>query len=510
MESNSSKNNNNIDVFKNNRRNNENIDNRELIHQMNILRKEIAFLTKMMVSLANDEGLKIKRIKKIERDIIELRKENKNLRKRLNNKNNKENDSKGIFSKDKIIRDLNSDIIVQIEPIEFGEKNSDSNMNTLNPFDKIFDMLFKKNKDNKKDNKTDETETIEENETIDDNVKVEDMDINIKCLDDLIKLGELYVEKKGDMNITTEHKPKKYTNLYELNGKYYPINLETINKLSVPLQNLKSMIGLEKVKNSILDMILYYIQNFEKSNKNMLHTVIEGPPGVGKTELGRIIAQIYASMGVIKSDKFKVVRRTDLIGEYVGHTAHKTQRVIDEANGGVLFIDEAYSLGSNEGKDSFSKECIDTINQNLSEQKKNLIVIIAGYPNELEKCFFSFNPGLGRRFPFRYNIEGYNETELKDIFLKKVKDMKWNIDDNIEKEFIQDFFKTNLSKFCNYGGDIENLITMCKFCHSRRVIGKHPKYKRILNSVDITNGMNKFMEMKKSKQMDYYFRNMYL
>ena len=270
------------------------------------------------------------------------------------------------------------------------------------------------------------------------------------------------------------------------------------------------MIGLEKVKNSILDMILYYIQNFEKSNKNMLHTVIEGPPGVGKTELGRIIAQIYASMGVIKSDKFKVVRRTDLIGEYVGHTAHKTQRVIDEANGGVLFIDEAYSLGSNEGKDSFSKECIDTINQNLSEQKKNLIVIIAGYPNELEKCFFSFNPGLGRRFPFRYNIEGYNETELKDIFLKKVKDMKWNIDDNIEKEFIQDFFKTNLSKFCNYGGDIENLITMCKFCHSRRVIGKHPKYKRILNSVDITNGMNKFMEMKKSKQMDYYFRNMYL
>ena len=89
----------------------------------------------------------------------------------------------------------------------------------------------------------------------------------------------------------------------------------------------------------------------------MLHTSIEGPPGVGKTKLGRILAHIYSALDIIPSKRFKRVRRTDLIGKYLGHTAHKTQEVINEAEGGVLFIDEAYSLGDNENRDSFSKEC---------------------------------------------------------------------------------------------------------------------------------------------------------
>merc|ERR1711991_1200935 len=110
------------------------------------------------------------------------------------------------------------------------------------------------------------------------------------------------------------------------------------------------------------------------NNDDMLHTVITGPPGVGKTELGRILGHIYKGMGVLKKGHLKIVKRSDLIGKYLGHTAAKTQDVIDECSGGVMFIDEAYSLCNKEGRDSFSKECIDTLNQNLTERRDFLCI----------------------------------------------------------------------------------------------------------------------------------------
>ena len=252
---------------------------------------------------------------------------------------------------------------------------------------------------------------------------------------DSTKLKDDDTEIADEYNKLLSKVDKKRSTFYELNGKKYSLNLKMLNELLPSLYKLQAMIGLESVKNSIIDMILYYLQNFERSNNSMLHTVIEGPPGVGKTELGKIFAEIYAGLGIIESNKVKVVRRTDLIGEYLGHTAHRTQEAIDEANGGVLFIDEAYALGNEEKRDSFAKECIDTLNQNLSENKKKFICIIAGYPDELDKCFFSYNPGLKRRFPFRYQIDSYSYEELMDIFLKKISDSRWKInDDDLPKD----------------------------------------------------------------------------
>ena len=193
-----------------------------------------------------------------------------------------------------------------------------------------------------------------------------------------------------------------------------------------------------------------------KNKYDMLHTIIEGPPGVGKTQLGKILAKIYLSLGIIQSNKFRIATRKDFIGEYLGHTAIKTQKVIDSCMGGVLFIDEAYSLGNGDSKkDTFSKECIDTLNQNLSENKGKFVCIIAGYKENLEHDFFSVNPGLQRRFPFRYSIEKYTSKELIEIFINKVSDIEWSLnEDCLQWLSKSNFIDDKMDKFKNFGGDI--------------------------------------------------------
>lgn len=310
-------------------------------------------------------------------------------------------------------------------------------------------------------------------------------------------------------NTKKETNGDKIRPYYKFNGKRYSIDIQKIINLIVPLQKLKRMIGMTKVKEHILDLILYYIQGFENSTKDMLHTSIEGPPGVGKTRLGRILAQIYSALGVIPSSRFKRVRRTDLIGKYLGHTAHKTQEVIDETEGGVLFIDEAYSLGSGEKDDIYSKECIDTINMNLTEKKKNLIVIIAGYTDQLDKSFFALNEGLKRRFPFRFQIDGYDEKELTDIFYSKIKKMRWKLHTELSKEYLNNFFKQEKDKFKNFGGDIETVLMNCKMIHAKRVLGKKYKYKKIITIEDLKKAFDKFVVNKKEEVINDSVKMMY-
>jgi SpoVK/Ycf46/Vps4 family AAA+-type ATPase len=291
--------------------------------------------------------------------------------------------------------------------------------------------------------------------------------ININKIDnikDLINLGEKY-------NCVS-------------NKEYNGINLRILNNLIEPLSELDKMIGLEEIKNKLINQILYICRGYNSipcndcidcnlqiqccsNSKEMLHTVITGSPGVGKTEFAKILAKIYARCGFVKNDKLIEVSRKDLISGYLGRTAKKTMKVFKKAKNGVLFIDEAYALGNTGDQDTYSKECIDIINKNLSENR-DTILIIAGYKKEIDECFFRVNPGLQRRFPFIYNIEGYSGEELFKILELKIKNNNWIIFDK-DYDKIKNHIIKNKNKFNNNAGDMETLLLKAMIKNSRNI-----------------------------------------
>jgi SpoVK/Ycf46/Vps4 family AAA+-type ATPase len=300
------------------------------------------------------------------------------------------------------------------------------------------------------------------------------IDVEINSIDDLLSLIDKY---KIEPNIK------------------YNINMRTLHNIKEPLIELNNMVGMKDLKNNITDQILYFTQELYKNKDNtgdFLHTVIYGPPGTGKTEIAKIMGKIYSKIGILSKGTFRKVTRADLISGYLGQTALKTRDVIKDCLGGVLFIDEAYALGNNEKRDSFSKECIDTLCEALSDNKNNLMVIIAGYENELKECFFNYNQGLDSRFTWRFSTDEYKADELFKIFLKKVSDIEWVIADdaNIKVEW----FKKNMDYFKFFGRDMETLLAKTKIAHSKRVFCKPDNEKKKLILIDLNKGFEMYLK----------------
>ncbi len=287
----------------------------------------------------------------------------------------------------------------------------------------------------------------------------------------------------------------------------YNINMKILHKIKEPLTDLNNMIGMKNLKENIVDQILFYIQNLHKqpdnkskTNSDFMHTVIYGPPGTGKTEIAKIMGQIFAKIGILKKGTFKKVTRSDLIAGYLGQTAIKTTDVIKECLGGVLFIDEAYSLGSPEKRDTFSKECIDTLCEALSDHKDNLMVIVAGYEHELNECFFNSNQGLNSRFTWRFKTDEYSAEDLYQIFLKKVKQAGWDLLENTDINTNKNtsisvkWFEKHKSSFVFYGRDIETLFAKIKIAHSRRVFCLDEEFKKKITIKDMDKGLEIFLK----------------
>lgn len=280
----------------------------------------------------------------------------------------------------------------------------------------------------------------------------------------------------------------------------YNIDMINLHKIKPHLIKLNKMIGMSNLKTDIIDQILYYIQKLHDFNHegDFMHTVIYGPPGTGKTEIAKIIGQIFCKIGILKKNTFKKVTRSDLIAGYLGQTALKTRDVINGAIGGVLFIDEAYALGNSEKRDSFSKECIDTLCEGLSDHKDNLMVIIAGYQDELKSCFFSYNPGLESRFVWRFKTDDYDAEQLMNIFFKKVNEANWFIANN--SNITSEWFKTNIELFEHYGRSMETLFTKTKIAHSKRIFCFEDKYKKKITLEDLENGLEMYTNSQNKKE----------
>jgi len=320
------------------------------------------------------------------------------------------------------------------------------------------------------------------------------------------KQNELIVEIKEHINIEAEINNiddlLKLIDTYKVNPSIkYNINMNALHNIKEPLEELRDMIGMKELKNNIVDQILYFVQELHKDvsqSGDFMHSVIYGPPGTGKTEIAKIMGKIYSKIGILSTGVFHKVTRSDLIAGYLGQTALKTKDAIKAAMGGVLFIDEAYSLGNSEKRDSFAKECIDTLCEALSDNKADLMVIIAGYEHELKECFFDYNQGLDSRFTWRFKTDEYSFEDLYEIFLKKVKEIGWIIDDN--SNITSEWFKKNEDYFKFYGRDIETILAKTKIAHSKRVFCKPENEKKRLNLNDLENGFKIYLNNENVKK----------
>lgn len=187
------------------------------------------------------------------------------------------------------------------------------------------------------------------------------------------------------------------------------------------LDELYSYIGLESVKQSMRDFIDYLQFQLErkksglKSESNFsLHTLYLGNPGTGKTTVARLMGKIFHAMGLLEKGHLVEVDRGSLVGQFIGETAQKTEKVIEEAMGGVLFIDEAYALYKAGNSQDFGKEAIDTLLKKMEDKGGQFAVIAAGYPEEME-TFLSSNPGMKSRVNYTFLFEDYNPDELLQI-----------------------------------------------------------------------------------------------
>ena len=212
----------------------------------------------------------------------------------------------------------------------------------------------------------------------------------------------------------------------------YTIDQDKINCI---LKEIDKLIGLEQVKKEIHDMVNLTIVQKMRGRKGLRnvgitkHLVFSGNPGTGKTTIARKIAQLYAQLGITETDKLIETDRSDLVSGYMGQTAANVKKISNDAMGGILFIDEAYTLSSSSVENDYGQEAIDTLIKIMEDERNKLVVIVAGYIDEMEK-FIDSNPGLRSRFNKYIHFEDYTDEDLLKIFEHFCREQDYTIDEN--------------------------------------------------------------------------------
>lgn len=221
-------------------------------------------------------------------------------------------------------------------------------------------------------------------------------------------------ERDSERNAVSEHEP-----VFEEQQKS-------------PMRQLNELIGLRQVKSELQSLTRFIEVNQKRKEAGLrvaaisYHCVFAGNPGTGKTTVARILAGIYRQLGILKKGQLIETDRSGLVAEYVGQTAVKTNKMIDRAIGGVLFIDEAYTLAQG-GENDYGREAIATLLKRMEDERDRLVVILAGYTNEIEQ-FINSNPGLRSRFNRYVHFDDYTEEELFQIFILQAQKYDYHLD----------------------------------------------------------------------------------
>lgn len=229
-------------------------------------------------------------------------------------------------------------------------------------------------------------------------------------------------------------------------------DFEAVERL---LKELNELIGLEKVKEEINSLVnLAKIQQLRKerglpNTELSLHMVFSGNPGTGKTTVARMLSQIYFELGLLSKGHLVETERSNLVGGYVGQTAIKTKEVVESAYGGILFIDEAYTLTSNKGNSDFGQEAVDTLLKLMEDNRDKIVVIVAGYTDLMEE-FLASNPGLKSRFNKFIYFNDYTPEELTKIYEMRCDKHQFKLTDEARTKIVAYFTQKCFAKEENF------------------------------------------------------------